>query len=318
MHPNCARLYVEALGNPKAFVALPPSVVDEYFKRIKRFPDGPSPLDLPSVDLLVVGIMARATTSPDTRPRLRTGLQARNGHAPVTILPSMGRRPDFERIPRDLYPMATVAVPPLLPIPGPCGRALQSHNPTNRISGKFKEEIMNGKYDMTDAVNFIRDRCCTGDVEANLRCFHEHYPSMTVQQHNRVIDEVANNLIEEAACVIARAQDLKAYVELMQDLPVGTLVGDAVRVRAAEGNPLAQSLKESFDFDPYSKLYLLHQAAAAAHPEWVVLRQGVYRRAEPNGPTGKDERDGTLIDWFERTHPRQAAAIKRRCGQPFL
>jgi len=117
--------------------------------------------------------------------------------------------------------MATVAVPPLLPIPGPCGRALQSHNPTNRIPGKFKEEIMNGKYDMTDAVNFIRDRCCTGDVEA-------------------------------------------------------------------------------------------------AHPEWVVLRQGVYRRAEPNGPTGKDERDGTLIDWFERAHPRQAAAIKRRCGQPFL
>ena len=64
MHPNCARLYVEARGNPKAFVALPPSVVDEYFKRIKRFPDGPSPLDLPSVDLLVVGIMARDDDEP--------------------------------------------------------------------------------------------------------------------------------------------------------------------------------------------------------------------------------------------------------------
>ena len=177
---------------------------------------------------------------------------------------------------------------------------------------------MNGKYDMTDAVNFIRDHCCTGDVETNLRCFYEHYPSMTVQQHNRVIDEVANNLIDEAARVIARAQDLKAYVELMQDLPVGTLVGDAVRIRAAEGNPLAQSLIEWFDFDAYGRMFLLDEAAVAAHPEWIVHRRGVYSRAEPNGPTGNDERDTTLIDWFERTHPRQAAAIKRRCGQPFV
>ena len=60
-----------------------------------------------------------------------------------------------------------------------------------------------------------------GSANGQLSVFPRTLSKHDVQQHNRVIDEVANNLIEEAACVIARAQDLKAYVELMQDLPVG-------------------------------------------------------------------------------------------------
>ena len=101
-----------------SFHDLPKSVVDELWRRIERNdPDGPSPFDdddLPNVNWLVAEIMAR-----DTRARIRGRGCAGGIAAKLATNPRsdehMGKRSNFERIPRDFYPTPDAAVPPLIP-----------------------------------------------------------------------------------------------------------------------------------------------------------------------------------------------------------
>src|SRR5258708_2901110 len=112
-----------------------------------------------------------------------------------------------------------------------------------------------------------------------------------------------------------RANQLLAESKAMQDirrlfdgLPQHTSMHDAARIKAAQGDPLAQQLLEQFNSRERRLHYALVDAAAQMHPEWEKIGQG-YRKIA-GAPIEGDLALHQLVEWYQINYPLEARRIE--------
>lgn len=152
-----------------------------------------------------------------------------------------------------------------------------------------------------------------GDLkdEDFLRVMVKHVPKATAADFEKYLAAWQAQKEAEADEYLAEAETARLDLELFQGLPKGTSFRDAVAAKAAEGHPRALAyLAEWNDPRHHARMALL-DAAVDAHPAW--RREGGVYVQDPDieGPSD----DVGLVDWFQRTHPRNAAAIEARFSQ---
>lgn len=103
-----------------------------------------------------------------------------------------------------------------------------------------------------------------------------------------------------------RAQ-IEELVEMCRrhGLPEGMAMGDALHLMAERGEPAAIALLAGMETPAYRTSEALVEAALAAHPAWTREGEHWTLADEATGPVSDDD----LVDWLQRTHPREARAI---------
>lgn len=107
----------------------------------------------------------------------------------------------------------------------------------------------------------------------------------------------------EAFCAAARS--------IFEGLPHDITLGEAAKIKAAQGDPLAQSYQKYADGAEYQIQCALWEAAVDAHPHWKKHNNRSYRW------TGQGEAPSTdhTIEWFQLNHPTKAREIEREIAQ---
>jgi hypothetical protein len=85
----------------------------------------------------------------------------------------------------------------------------------------------------------------------------------------------------------------------------GLTLGEAAEIKAAQGDPIAISLLKKLNSRDAQLFWALLNAAAEAHPEWLVKEDGVLRFIGQGEP-----QPNALIEWFQMMHPKQAKLIE--------
>lgn len=112
----------------------------------------------------------------------------------------------------------------------------------------------------------------------------------------------------EAAEHFAEAEDAKLDLEMFEGFPSGTPFRDVVIARAAQGHPRALAYLAEWNSPAHDARMALLAAAVEAHPAWHREGDSFVQDTNIDGP----EDDTALVDWYQRTHPREAAAIEAR------
>ena len=100
---------------------------------------------------------------------------------------------------------------------------------------------------------------------------------------------------------------MAAFLERHQILDETSWI-DAVRMVAGRGDAEAQVILADLESPAETISRALFEAAVEAHPAWCHEGRHFVFDADIGGP----EDDVSLIDWFQRTHPREASAITKR------
>lgn len=143
----------------------------------------------------------------------------------------------------------------------------------------------------------------------------------------RIIDTVLNIKFPLASeeqterCMVKASHELRAQVEelaregeqldnlgpLFDGLPSGTTLGDAARIKAEQGDPLAIAYLGHSNSRPARVLSALTNAALDAHPDFERTERGHRWLGKGEPPADIVER---TVDWFQKNHPRESRAIE--------
>jgi hypothetical protein len=105
----------------------------------------------------------------------------------------------------------------------------------------------------------------------------------------------------------AEMEQLKRQRKLFEDLPPDTLLKDAVRIKAAQGDAYASELLQQFNSLAHQCTGALLHAAFKAHPKFVPAPDG---RAWQWLGRGEPPNTAQLLDWFQMTFPKRAKEIE--------
>jgi hypothetical protein len=164
-----------------------------------------------------------------------------------------------------------------------------------------------GRHMPTNIAKLARDIVGWGpgaDIGAMLA---KHYPHATDAEIERAIEAAAHELEAEAERQMAQADALERLMALVGKLEPGQTIGQKLRIMAARGDKRAQRILDSWNTRERRVSDALFEAAAAKHPDW---RQdgNAWRYRGPTKP--EDDPAAQVIDWFQRTHPREARRIE--------
>lgn len=119
------------------------------------------------------------------------------------------------------------------------------------------------------------------------------------------IDSIVVEESEAGLAELQRSADQRAAAkEILAELPETTTFAEACQIKAKQGNALAQRYADYFNSREYRVLQALGDAAADAHPGWKREEKGHYEK-DGGAPEGNE-----LIEWFQKTHSREARAIE--------
>jgi len=174
---------------------------------------------------------------------------------------------------------------------------------------------MSKNYKTSDLVVFVREEFKhhhTSPVEEMIARAETKFPGVEHADLGRAFD-IAMDYLEEEHNEATRnyaleAAQLEQMGKMYDGLPPGTTFGEAVEIKAAQGDQWAIAYL-AFEKSPARRIYCaLADAAYAAHPQFEQRDDGViyWLGGEGNGPT-----EAALIDWFQRNHPAEARAIER-------
>jgi len=180
-----------------------------------------------------------------------------------------------------------------------------------------KEMIM--EYRRCDIVAWLRDLSERSDDEeldedARVRLFlregAERFPKMIKDELAAAIEA---HKLEMAAELEAEEEKLRELEFMMafcakHNLPRDVSWAEGVRMVAERGDPEAQEILRELNSPDRAVADALLRAAVEAHPAWSCEGRMFLFNPEVGGPE-----DGlSLIDWYQRTHPRDASAITDR------
>jgi len=137
----------------------------------------------------------------------------------------------------------------------------------------------------------------------------EKFPTCTVGDMKRAFETLAMEERERAAELLRESEQITLQMRVFEGLPPDTEFIDACRIKAAAGDWQAQRLLAEMESPEYRRREALGHAA--------YLAQGWKEDpADPDaliwpGPGKPPEMEGAeLVDWFQRTHPRQARKFR--------
>jgi hypothetical protein len=97
-----------------------------------------------------------------------------------------------------------------------------------------------------------------------------------------------------------------AAMKILEGLPTTVRFGEACRIKAAQGDPLAQQYLDYFNSREYRLHEGLNNAAVAVHPGWRANGEGRFLKLDDNAPEIGDP----LIEWFQKNYPKEAKRIE--------
>jgi hypothetical protein len=124
---------------------------------------------------------------------------------------------------------------------------------------------------------------------------------LTVGQFKRVVDLLRDHADQKRR----EAEQAAKEQAIMAGLPDGITFGEACRIKAAQGDPLAERYADFFNSKPYRLFIALCHAAVERHPGYRHTGKHSFRKIYPAAPD-EDE----LVEWFQKTWPAEARAIE--------
>src|SRR5258708_5383464 len=146
------------------------------------------------------------------------------------------------------------------------------------------------------------------ELNAEMR---RQFPGIGDNQLRRAYAVAKEELEESQREGIRAGEQIEALGSLVgsifDGLPEGTTFGEAVNIKAAQGDPIALSYQDHTNGLEYRTRCALWQAAVEAHPDWNTPDNRRYRW------TGQGDAPSTdvMIDWFQTNHAAEARAIER-------
>ncbi|WP_377005985.1 hypothetical protein [Bosea vestrisii] len=123
----------------------------------------------------------------------------------------------------------------------------------------------------------------------------------------RELAEVAIKMKAEAEENASRQAQMESADHLFDGMPDDMSFEEAVRIKAEAGDLTATAWLRALNSPDHVGRMALLDAAVEAPPGW--RREGLryVRREGSDGPVY----DVSLVDWFKRTYPREAAEVER-------
>lgn len=162
-----------------------------------------------------------------------------------------------------------------------------------------------------DVCDFIHQSMATANPDTIIGVIRKRFPGIEDHFIHRAFEVLSfendARLSEQQAAHKNESAQLVAARELFVGLPPETLFGEAVKLKAAQGNAWAIGYL-AFQNTPERRCYTaLVDAAYVAHPQFEALGGGVLKwTGGGEGPT-----EAALLDWFQLNHPADARAIER-------
>jgi hypothetical protein len=124
-----------------------------------------------------------------------------------------------------------------------------------------------------------------------------------------VIEEVQRQAEFEHEEKVAKYERDKRFAEeaiqILKGLPEGTKLLEACKIKAAQGDPLAQRYLAFLNSRTYRTETALHKAAAAVHRGWQANADGSSSKIDDAAPESAE-----LIEWLYREHPEIAPQVE--------
>ncbi len=141
------------------------------------------------------------------------------------------------------------------------------------------------------------------------RLMKEHFPHARQAEVKRAVEITVFELRERARREQAEAAAMRALQKLDSDVPdtEADTLGGKLRVKAARGSRQAQAILDRWNSREDRVATALFEAAADRHPDFTRADRGWRYSGKEQLP---DDVSAWLVDWFQRTHPREARAIE--------
>lgn len=134
----------------------------------------------------------------------------------------------------------------------------------------------------------------------------EAFPDATAEEVLRAFAIVRGELDEEVAAEQRALDQMQLAGTVFDGLEnQGLTLGQAATIKAAQGDAVAIALLAKLNSRPCRLGTALFEAAAEAHPGWERVDRGYRWMGVGEPPTVN-----ATIDWFQMTHPGEAAAIE--------
>ncbi|GJE00032.1 hypothetical protein [Methylobacterium isbiliense] len=172
------------------------------------------------------------------------------------------------------------------------------------------------QYRLSDMIAWLRDisERYTGSEEEDLLLFikegAEKFPKAKREDIAEAFAAYQLEVQQEREEDERQAAELEAMIAFnnKHSIPPDMPWNEAVRMVAERGDPEAQGILRDLESPEATVADELLNAAVDAHPAWS--RDGRYFTFDPE--IGGPEDGPSLIDWYQRTHPHEAAAITDR------
>jgi len=156
------------------------------------------------------------------------------------------------------------------------------------------------------ATTLVRGMRSGGDLRALVDDLQQQHPDLDDAAWDNVFQMARQRLEDEAQQHFKEAEALRGLEGIFDGLPEGTSLGEALGIKAEQGDPVALRYLNHISSPEYRLKAALQDAALRTHPAWVEKESGFQWCG-----SGEPLAGPALEEWFLRHHPAKAQQIKR-------